>query len=124
MSNDTAMAAAEQDVHVASLVRWLDELSVTDTPTVGGKNSSLGELFRHLRASGVRVPDGFATTATAYRQFLAENGLDERIRWLLAERANGRASLRETGAKIRDAAGARMGRIGEIIADLSIDHEE
>ncbi|HEX4597595.1 MAG TPA: phosphoenolpyruvate synthase [Burkholderiaceae bacterium] len=51
----------------------------SDVPRVGGKNASLGEMLSQLSASGVRVPDGFATTADAFREFLHGNGLTERI---------------------------------------------
>jgi pyruvate,water dikinase len=47
---------------------------------VGGKNASLGELFRVLKPKGVGVLDGFATTADAYRRLLATNGLEQRLR--------------------------------------------
>jgi pyruvate,water dikinase len=47
-------------------IRWFSELGVADVPLVGGKNASLGEMFRELGAQGVRVPDGFAITAEAY----------------------------------------------------------
>ncbi|MGD8207581.1 MAG: phosphoenolpyruvate synthase [Thiohalocapsa sp.] len=60
-------------------VRWLNELGMNDVSVFGGKNASLGEMIQHLNRVGVRVPGGFATTARAYRDFLAENGLDRRI---------------------------------------------
>src|SRR5262245_4968878 len=56
-----------------------EDVRMTDVPRVGGKNASLGEMIGHLRASGIRVPGGFATTAAAYRDFLATGGLAERI---------------------------------------------
>jgi pyruvate,water dikinase len=60
-------------------VRWFAELGLADLEAVGGKNSSLGEMIRNLSGLGVRVPDGFATTASAYRRFLGETGLAEQI---------------------------------------------
>ncbi|MFP5506263.1 MAG: phosphoenolpyruvate synthase [Gammaproteobacteria bacterium] len=60
-------------------VRWFEELGMGDVPQVGGKNASLGEMYRNLTAAGVRVPNGFATTADAYRAFLAQDGLAGRI---------------------------------------------
>lgn len=51
-------------------IRWFREISLTDIPLVGGKNASLGELFQQLTPLGVRVPDGFAVTASAYRDAL------------------------------------------------------
>jgi pyruvate,water dikinase len=65
-------------------VRWFSDLGMDDLDQVGGKNSSLGEMFSHLGSVGVRVPDGFATTATAYRRFLSQTGLADRIRDALA----------------------------------------
>ncbi|MFW5431245.1 MAG: phosphoenolpyruvate synthase [Methylophilaceae bacterium] len=56
-----------------------ENLRNTDVPSVGGKNASLGEMISQLKAKGVRVPTGFATTADAYREFLAQGGLDKKI---------------------------------------------
>ena len=61
------------------LVIPFEKLRMTDVEQVGGKNSSLGEMISQLAGSGVRVPGGFATTALAYRDFLAQSGLDDRI---------------------------------------------
>ena len=61
------------------LVIPFEKLRMTDVEQVGGKNSSLGEMISQLADSGVRVPGGFATTALAYRDFLAQSGLDDRI---------------------------------------------
>ncbi len=58
---------------------------MADLPQVGGKNASLGEMITRLGAAGVRVPGGFATTADAYRAFLAAGGLDRRIEAELAQ---------------------------------------
>jgi len=60
-------------------VIWFENLRMTDVESVGGKNASLGEMISQLTEKGVRVPGGFATTAAAYRAFLAHNGLHERI---------------------------------------------
>jgi len=62
----------------------LKELGMDDVETVGGKNASLGEMISNLGNLGVDVPGGFATTATAYRDFLKADGLDQRIHDLLA----------------------------------------
>ncbi|MFH2139857.1 MAG: phosphoenolpyruvate synthase [Pseudomonadota bacterium] len=56
-----------------------ESLGIADIPEVGGKNASLGEMISSLSSSGVQVPGGFATTAEAYRDFLANDGLDKRI---------------------------------------------
>jgi pyruvate,water dikinase len=60
-------------------VRWFSSVGMADLEQVGGKNASLGEMISNLASAGVRVPDGFATTADAYRRFVAETGLAERI---------------------------------------------
>ena len=51
-------------------VRWFSDLGMDDLDEVGGKNASLGEMVSHLADLDVRVPDGFATTAAAFRTFL------------------------------------------------------
>src|SRR3546814_4378735 len=58
---------------------------MNDVEIVGGKNASLGEMIANIAQSGVRVPNGFATTADAYRQFLTYEGLAERINSMLAK---------------------------------------
>jgi pyruvate,water dikinase len=60
-------------------ILWLHDLRLTDLAQVGGKNSSLGEMIGHLAKLGVSVPGGFATTADAYRDFIAHNDLHQRI---------------------------------------------
>jgi pyruvate,water dikinase len=60
-------------------VVWFEALGIDDVARVGGKNASLGEMISRLSEAGVTVPDGFATTAEAYRDFLAQKGLDQRI---------------------------------------------
>ncbi len=78
------------------------ELGRHDVAVVGGKNSSLGEMIANLTTLGVTVPEGYATTADAYREFLAQDGLADRIRDELAHLdVDDVASLAETGAKIR-----------------------
>ena len=63
----------------------LDQLGMDDVPVVGGKNASLGEMIANLSSLGVKVPGGFATTADAFRLFLDEAGLTERINRKLDE---------------------------------------
>ena len=65
-------------------VIWFENLRMTDVESVGGKNASLGEMISQLANKGVRVPGGFATTAAAYRAFLAHEGLADRISAALA----------------------------------------
>ncbi|MBS0484945.1 MAG: phosphoenolpyruvate synthase [Proteobacteria bacterium] len=64
-------------------IAWFDQLTMNDVGLVGGKNASLGEMINHLAQAGVTVPAGFATTTIAYREFLAANGLTDRINQLL-----------------------------------------
>lgn len=69
---------------MSDLVLWLDALRLSDLGKVGGKNSSLGEMIGHLSKLGVSVPGGFATTADAFKQFIAQSGLAQRIQDRLA----------------------------------------
>ncbi|TLY80729.1 MAG: phosphoenolpyruvate synthase [Gammaproteobacteria bacterium] len=79
-----------------------ERLAMRDVETVGGKNASLGEMIGSLAQLGVRVPGGFATTAHAYREFLKQRGLDERIRAELAALdVDDVSKLAATGARIR-----------------------
>ncbi|MCB1564410.1 MAG: phosphoenolpyruvate synthase [Xanthomonadales bacterium] len=84
-------------------VRWLQDLRLSDLAEVGGKNASLGEMIGNLDGLGVSVPGGFATTAQAFRDFIDENKLTERIRQRLAsfdvEDVN---ALTAAGREIRD----------------------
>ena len=82
-------------------VVWLQDVGIADVPSVGGKNASLGELTRSLLGSGVRVPDGFATTASAYRAFIAVNGVEPGIRDTVNRYHAGESTLREAGETIR-----------------------
>src|SRR5512147_2547817 len=77
-------------------------LGIDNIPEVGGKNASLGEMISNLSSSGVNVPGGFATTAQAYRDFLAHDGLDKRIEEALATlNVEDVTALAEAGRKIR-----------------------
>jgi len=82
-------------------IRWFEELSNSDVPLVGGKNASLGEMIGNLKAAGIRIPDGFATTSSAYRQYLKANDLEEKIRERLDEYRKGEISLHKTGEVVR-----------------------
>ena len=66
-------------------VLWLDQIRLDDVPIVGGKNASLGEMIQQLTPQGINVPLGFATTAQAYRHFIASNDLEATLRSLLAD---------------------------------------
>lgn len=80
----------------------LEKLGKHDVERVGGKNASLGEMISHLSNAGVSVPGGFATTADAFREFLTQSGLKEKIHHELATlNTDDIAALTETGRKIR-----------------------
>ncbi len=83
-------------------VVWFNEIGLADIPQVGGKNASLGEMVRSLASQGVRVPDGFATTADAYRAFVTANGIEPPLRHQLELFHSGEASLRATGDALRE----------------------
>ena len=85
-----------------TLVIPFEKLRMTDVDQVGGKNASLGEMISQLADTGVRVPGGFATTAHAYRLFLAQSGLDKKINDTLdALDVDDVNALVKTGAEIR-----------------------
>ena len=71
-------------------VEWLHTRGMNDVERVGGKNASLGEMIANLSAAGVRVPGGFATTAEAYREFLAHGDLKNANRPIDSEPRRGR----------------------------------
>ncbi|MDQ4489920.1 phosphoenolpyruvate synthase [Sinomonas sp. ASV486] len=84
------------------LVLPFDVVGIEDVPRVGGKNASLGELTQHLRAAGVAVPEGFATTADAYRLFIGENSIRDSMAALVDAYRSGQTGLRDTGAALRE----------------------
>ncbi|MGY6502590.1 MAG: phosphoenolpyruvate synthase [Acidimicrobiales bacterium] len=84
----------------SDLIRWFADLGSDDTPVVGGKNASLGEMVSHLADAGIRVPDGFATTADAYWDLLDENDLRDRIADQI-DRLHDGVDLAEVGEAIR-----------------------
>ncbi|WP_137390388.1 phosphoenolpyruvate synthase [Rhodoligotrophos defluvii] len=82
-------------------IAWFEDLGSGDVARVGGKNASLGEMVRSLKDEGVRVPDGFATTARAYREYIAANAIEAALRERIEAMKSGRASLHQTGEAIR-----------------------
>jgi len=99
-STDTVTTQSETDDNV----RWFAEIGLGDLEDVGGKNSSLGEMISNLADAGVSVPDGFATTASAYRRFLGDTGLAERISDRLRDLdTEDVRALAEAGKEIRTA---------------------
>lgn len=98
-------------------IRWFSEIGLGDVALVGGKNASLGEMYRELTARGVRVPNGFAITADAYRAFLEKDNLAERLRAeLRGLDTHDLAGLQQRGANIRRALLAT-----ELPADLAAE---
>lgn len=85
-----------------SSIRWFKEIGMKDVSVVGGKNASLGEMIGQLSDAGIRVPDGFATTAQAFRDFLELGGLESRINTRLAALdIDDVKALAQAGADIR-----------------------
>ncbi|MGM0585966.1 MAG: phosphoenolpyruvate synthase [Pseudomonadota bacterium] len=85
----------------APLAAWLADLGRQDGDRVGGKNASLGEMISRLGEAGVRVPDGFATTAAAYWRFLEHNDLEARLTETVGGLKRDRSNLHEVGEAIR-----------------------
>ncbi|HNR13235.1 MAG TPA: phosphoenolpyruvate synthase [Thermodesulfobacteriota bacterium] len=94
--------------------RWFEELGSGDVSEVGGKNASLGEMIRTLKKKGIAVPDGFATTAKAYREFVEANQLSGIIRDHIEYMKSNQSTLNSTGKAIRRA--FLRGRFPENIA--------
>ena len=85
-----------------ALVLWFDEIDIDDVPLVGGKNASLGEMYRNLTPKGVPIPNGFAVTAKAYRHLLESSGALDRIRDILEGLdTHDMDNLMERGSRIR-----------------------
>ncbi|MCL6507774.1 MAG: phosphoenolpyruvate synthase [Bryobacteraceae bacterium] len=85
-------------------IRWFGEIGVADVSLVGGKNASLGEMYRELTPRGINIPNGFAVTAEAYRDVLQVGGLAETIRQILSGLdTRDLGSLAERGRRVREA---------------------
>ncbi len=83
-------------------IKWLDSLGMQDLDQVGGKNASLGEMISQLSSLGVSVPGGFATTSDAFREYLAQSGLADKINQLLISLdVDDIAALAAAGKKVR-----------------------
>ena len=81
-------------------IMWFGDLDSDDVPLVGGKNASLGEMIREL-GNSVSIPDGFATTSKAYRDFLEKNDIEDTIQSYIDKMHNNDISLQDAGAAIR-----------------------
>lgn len=86
-----------------AFILWFDQLTIEDVPLVGGKNASLGEMYQQLTSKGVKVPNGYAVTASAYRHFFKEAGLMDQIREILSDLdTTDMKNLSERGRKVRN----------------------
>lgn len=84
------------------LILWFNEIELKDLAQVGGKNSSLGEMIRELTSKGVRIPDGYAVTAAAYRYLLESAGITSQIQKILSDLdTHDIKNLSDRGKKIR-----------------------
>lgn len=85
-----------------ALVLWFDEIGIKDVPLVGGKNASLGEMYRKLTPKGVKVPNGFAVTAYAYHYLVETAGIKDDIQTILKDLdAKKIDNLQKKGLKVR-----------------------
>lgn len=85
------------------LILWYKDISKKDSPLVGGKNASLGEMFSQLTKKGINIPDGFALTSKAYWYFLKENKIDKRLKEIFKKfNPKSLKSLKETGKASRE----------------------
>ncbi len=85
-----------------SFILWFDQLGIEDIPFVGGKNASLGEMYRNLTPKGVKVPNGFAVTAYAYRYLLEKTSAKDKIVQILSDlNTSDLHNLQERGEKVR-----------------------
>ena len=84
-------------------ILWFNDLTISDIPFVGGKNASLGEMFRNLSKKGVSVPNGFAITSYAYRYLLENSGAQDKIKKILSGlNTKSMSNLQERGKKVRN----------------------
>ena len=84
-------------------ILWFDQLSIDDVPLVGGKNASLGEMYRELTHKGVKIPNGYAVTAYAYHYMLDKAGVKDQIKAVLADLdTKNMKNLYERGKKVRE----------------------
>ncbi|MBR9699493.1 phosphoenolpyruvate synthase [Candidatus Woesearchaeota archaeon] len=84
-------------------ILWFDQLGIEDVPLVGGKNASLGEMYRNLSPKGVKIPNGFAVTAYAYRYLLEKTGTRDKIKDILKDLdTSNMDNLAAHGQKVRE----------------------
>jgi pyruvate, water dikinase len=84
-------------------ILWFDELRIEDVPLVGGKNASLGEMYHNLKKHNVRVPNGFAISAYAYRYLLNNAGIEQEIKNILKGlNTSNMKNLSDRGRQVRE----------------------
>lgn len=87
---------------MTNYIKYFNEIGIADVPAVGGKNASLGEMFSKLSGEGILVPDGFATTSTAYWEFIELNGIKDELQHALSELdTSNYSNLQDVGKKCR-----------------------
>jgi len=97
-----AMTKPRAKVALMKYIKFFNSLTISDVPSVGGKNASLGEMVQNLRPKGVSIPNGFATTSEAYWLLLEENSLKDKIQNILSTLdITTSANLQKRGAEIR-----------------------
>jgi pyruvate, water dikinase len=102
MLHVTAVPQPSVDLKTQAFVLPLQAVGIVDVPLVGGKNASLGEMLQQLSPKGIKVPDGFATTAHAYRHFIHVAGLEQPLQQLFSELVvDDVLSLRQVGKQAR-----------------------
>ena len=84
-----------------SNIKFFGKIDSGDVSEVGGKNASLGEMISSLKEKNIKIPDGFATTAKAYREFIEDSGIDDLISSLMEKLKNDEISLEKAGKQIR-----------------------
>jgi pyruvate,water dikinase len=104
------VTAAEERSAGPRYIRWFKDIGIGDVPSVGGKNASLGEMYRELTPKGVRIPNGFVITADGYRHFITTSGIEAQMREVLTGvNKEDISDLAVRGKKVRDLIlGARM----------------
>ena len=102
-------------------VRWFKDLGVDDVAEVGGKNASLGELYRELTPLGVNVPNGFAIVAGAYRDTLTASGAWDKLRTLME--GVDKSDVADLTASLRSLRVRKMGIVRERPRLLEAQHD-
>src|SRR3989344_1465029 len=103
LRNSLARFSRKKSVREHAFILWFKDLGIEDVPLVGGKNASLGEMYRTLTKKGVRIPNGFAVTAHAYWHLLEQTGTKKEIQKALRGlNTKNIVQLQHKGQQIRD----------------------